>query len=127
MPQARPNYTIVAYNDMAKIGGSVLMGVMAFIPRTLPVAAGHALVDVGYGQVESGGWYLVRDPGGRYSLHPVTANFRHPLVAVRTIALSPFAGDAVVYFGGYDANKALVHNTAWIARATIAAALVSAH
>jgi hypothetical protein len=34
----RPNYTIVAYNDMAKIGGSMLMGVMAFIPRTVPVA-----------------------------------------------------------------------------------------
>ncbi len=119
----RPNYTIVAYNDMAKVGGSVLMGVMAFIPRTVPAAAGHALVDVGYGQVESGAWYLVRDPGGRYRLHQVAANFGHPLVAVRTIAASPFAGDAAVYFGGYDANKAPAHNTAWVARASLATAL----
>jgi hypothetical protein len=45
----RPNYTIVAYNNMTKIGGSLLMGVMAFIPRTVSATAGHALVDVGYG------------------------------------------------------------------------------
>jgi poly(A) polymerase len=121
----RPNYTIVAYNDMAKIGGSVLMGVMAFIPRTVPVAAGHTLVDVGYGQVESGGWYLVRDSGGRYMLHRVTTDSARPLVAVRTIAASPFPGDSAVYFAGYDANKAPVHNTAWIVRASLATALGS--
>lgn len=121
----RPNYTIVAYNDMTRIGGSLLMGVMAFIPRTVPVVPGHALVDVGYGQVESGGWYLVRSPDARYTLHRVAADFGHPLVSVRTIAPSPFAGDGAIYFGGYDANKAPVHNTAWIARATAATALGS--
>lgn len=117
----RPNYTIVAYNNMTRIGSSLLMGVMAFIPRTVPVAAGHALVDVGYGQVEAGGWYLVRGPDGRYSPRQVAADFGHPLVAVRTIARSPFAGDATVYLGGYDANKAPAHNTAWIARASLGA------
>jgi hypothetical protein len=117
------NYTILAYNDMAKIGGNVLMGVMAFIPRTASVAAGHALVDVGYGQVEAGGWYLVRSPDAHYALYRVTANFGHPLVAVRTIAPSPFANDAVIYFGGYDANKAPVHDTAWVARAPVTLAL----
>jgi hypothetical protein len=119
----RPNYTIAAYNDMAKVGGSVLLGVMAFIPRTMPVAPGHALVDVGYGQVEAGGWYLVRGPAGRYNLRRIAADFGHPLVAVRTIAPSPFGGDAAIYFGGYDANKAPAHNTAWIARADLATAL----
>ena len=119
----RPNYTIVAYNNMAKIGGSLLMGVMAFIPRTVSAAAGHALVDVGYGQVESGGWYLVRGPDARYTLRRVAADFGHPLVSVRTIAPSPFAGDAAIYFGGYDANKAPAHNTAWVARASLATAL----
>jgi hypothetical protein len=119
----RPGYTIVAYNNMTRIGGSLLMGVMAFIPRTVSAAAGHALVDVGYGQVESGGWYLVRSPDGRYALHRVTADFGHPLVSVRTIAPSPFAGDSAIYFGGYDANKAPVHNTAWVARASLATAL----
>jgi hypothetical protein len=119
----RVNYTITAYNNMAKIGGSLLMGVMAFVPRNVPVAAGHALVDVGYGQVEAGGWYLVRSPGGRYDLHRIAADFGHPLVAVRAIAPSPFANDAAIYFGGYAANKAPAHNTAWIARADLAAAL----
>lgn len=121
----RPNYTIAAYNDMTKIGGSLLMGIMAFIPRNVPVAAGHALVDVGYGQVESGGWYLVRRPEARYDLHRVAADLGHPLVAVRTIAQSPFANDAAVYLGGYDANKAPAHDTAWIARASLGAALAA--
>jgi hypothetical protein len=118
----RPNYTITAYNNMTRIGGSLLMGVMAFVPRTMPVGAGHTLVDVGYGQVEAGGWYLVRSPDARYALRRVTADFGHPLVAARTIAPSPFAGDAAIYFGGYDANKAPAHNTAWVARADLAAA-----
>jgi hypothetical protein len=122
----RPNYTITAYNDMAKAGGALLIGVMAFIPRTSPVAPGHGVVDVGYGQVEAGAWYLVRGLDGRYTLHLVSADFGHPLVAVRTIAPSPFAGDAAVYFGGYDANKAPVHNTAWIARAALADAIGTA-
>ncbi|HVH82409.1 MAG TPA: hypothetical protein VM782_23640 [Stellaceae bacterium] len=115
------NYTITAYNDMAKIGGSLLMGVMAFVPRNAALPSGHAIVDVGYGQVEAGAWYLIRSADAHYALRRVSADFGHPLVAVRTIAQSPFANDAAVYFGGYDANKAPAHNTAWIARAPIAA------
>ena len=33
--------------------------------------------------------------------------------------MSPFPGDDGVYFGGNDADKAPVHNTAWIARAPL--------
>ena len=119
----RVNYTIAAYNDMTKVGGAVLLGVMAFVPRNAPIPPGHSVVDVGYGQVKSGGWYLVRRTDGHYDLHRVDAAFTQPLVAVRTIRASPFPGDDSIYFGGYDANKAAAHNTAWIARATPGAAL----
>jgi hypothetical protein len=118
------NYTIAAYNDMTKVGGAVLLGLEAFIPRNEPIPPGHGVVDVGYGQVESGAWYLVRQPTGHYDLHQIVAAFTHPLVATRTICLSPFASESdTIYFGGYDANKAPAHNTAWIARATLNAAL----
>jgi hypothetical protein len=120
--EMRVNYTIAAYNDMTKVGNSLLLGLMAFIPRTSPIGAGHGVVDVGYGQVESGAWYLVRWPNGRYDLRRVVAPFAQPLVAVRTIRVSPFAGETI-YFAGYDANKAPAHNTAWVARATLASAL----
>jgi hypothetical protein len=60
-------------------------------------------------------------------LHQVAADFGHPLVATRAMLASPFAGDATIYFGGYDANKAPAHNTAWVARATVAAALGAAN
>jgi len=96
---------------------------MAFVPRNAPIPPGHSVVDVGYGQVESGGWYLVRRPDARYELHRVAAAFTQKLVAVRTIRASPFPGDDSIYFGGYDANKAAAHNTAWVARATLGAAL----
>jgi hypothetical protein len=46
------------------------------------------------------------------------------LVATRTIRVSPFPSESdAIYFGGYDANKAAAHNTAWVAKATVSAAL----
>jgi len=119
----RVTYTIAAYNDMTRVGSAVLLGLMAFVPRNAPIPPGHGVVDVGYGQVESGGWYLVRWADGHYDLHRVAAAFTQPLVAVRTIRASPFPGDDGIYFGGYDANKAAAHNTAWVARATMSVAL----
>ena len=123
----RVAYTITAYNDMTKIGNAVLLGTQAFIPRNTPIAAGHSVFDVGYGQIESGAWYAVRWPNGRYELHRVTADFAQPAVATRTMVASPFANDAAIYFGGYDACKAPAHNTAWVAHASVAAALGAAH
>jgi hypothetical protein len=42
-------------------------------------------------------------------------------VAIRSIRVSPFPEDGqAVYFAGYDANKAPVHDTAWIIRSTTA-------
>jgi hypothetical protein len=117
----RVNYTIAAYNDMTRAGNALLLGLMSFVPRDQPIPAGHSVVDVGYGQVESGAWYLVRWPGGRYDLHRVAAAFTQPMVATRTIR----AFGADLYFGGYDANKAPAHNTAWIARTSLAGALGS--
>jgi hypothetical protein len=121
----RVGYTIAAYNDMARVpapgrGEALLIGLMAFIPRKVPIAPGHTVVDVGYGQAESGAWYLVRWPDGHYDLHQVIANFGQPLTAVRAIQVTPFSSErGIVYFAGYDTNKAPVHNTAWIARATL--------
>lgn len=123
----RVNYVIAAYNDMAKIGGSVLLGLEAFVPKNAAIPAGHSTVDVGYGHVESGGWYLIRRPDAHYDLHRIVAAFTQPLVATRTIRASPFPADPEgIYFGGYDANKVPAHNTAWIARASLEAALRAA-
>jgi hypothetical protein len=118
----RVGYTIAAYNDMAKIGDTILIGLMSFIPPGAQVSSGHTVVDVGYGQVESGAWYLVRGPGGRYDLRRVAAASPQPMVAVRAISASPFS-DGTVYLAGYDANKAPAHDTAWIAQAPISVAL----
>lgn len=125
----RVNYIIAAYNDMTTVAvagraNAMLLGLEAFVPRPASVPPGHSLVDVGYGQVESGAWYLVRWPDRRYSLHQIAAPFPHPLVSTRSICRSPFPGDSdAIYFAGYDANKAPAHNTAWIVRTTVAAAL----
>jgi poly(A) polymerase len=120
-------YIIAAYNDMTKVGDLVLIGAHAFIPPGAAIAPGHTVVDVGYGRVDSGGWYLVRHADGRYDLHRIALparDDRRALVAVRAIAPSPFPGDdGALYFAGYDANKVPAHNTAWIARAGAKTAL----
>jgi len=122
-------YVIAAYNDMAKArdsggGEALLIGLEAFIPMRAPIAAGHSVVNVGYGRLEAGGWYLVRHPTGSYELRQVGAPPGHALVAIRSIRVSPFPEEGpAVYFAGYDANKAPAHNTAWIVRASITALL----
>jgi hypothetical protein len=119
-------YVIAAYNDMAKArdaagGEALLIGLEAFIPPRAGVAPGHGVVDVGYGRVEAGGWFLVRHPNGQYDLHQVGPPPGHALVAVRSVRVSPFPQEGQgIYFAGYDANKAPVHNTAWILRSTTA-------
>ena len=125
----RVGYTIAAYNDMARVRDPkgkelLLMGIEAFIPPEAPLAAGHSVVDVGYGRLESGAWYLIRRPSGDYDLRQVPARPGQPMVATRAILASPFADDEpAVYFAGYDANKAPAHNTAWMVRSTLAAAV----
>jgi len=120
----RATYVIAAYNDMARVpepprGEALVIGLESFIPRPATLPPGQSSVDVGYGRLEAGGWYLIRHPDARYELKQIVlppAQTRD-LVAVRTAIASPFAGETgVLYLGGYDANKAAAHNTAWIAR-----------
>jgi hypothetical protein len=128
----RVSYVIAAYNDMTKIrdpagGEALLIGLEVFLPPSAPVAAGHNVVNVGYGRLEAGGWYLVRRAPGRYDLRQVIAPSSKPLAATRSIRVSPFSrGSDAVYFAGYDANKVAAHDTAWIFRSTVAAAIGAA-
>jgi hypothetical protein len=125
--QTRVGYVIAAYNDMTQLrdsarGDLLLLGFEAFIPPRSPVPDGHSVIDVGHGRLDAGGWYLIRYPGGRYDMRSISTN--QALVATRTIRAAPFPDDGgTLYFGGYDTNKAPAHHTAWIFRATLAAAL----
>jgi hypothetical protein len=128
----RVGYVIAAYNDMAMVrdpsgAQALLIGLEAFIPPNAAIAAGHNVVDVGYGRLEAGGWYLVRHSPGRYDLPQVTAPSTQPLVATRSIRASPFRQESdPLYFAGYDANKVPTHNTAWIFRSTTGGAIGAA-
>ena len=132
--QTRVGYVIAAYNDMARIrdsqhGNLLLIGLEAFIAPRAPAPGGHSVVDVGYGRLDAGAWYLVRYSSGRYDLRQISASptTGQVLVATRSIAASPFPNDGdSLYFAGYDANKAPAHNTAWIFRASLATALAAA-
>jgi hypothetical protein len=125
----RSGYVIAAYNDIAQArapdgGETLLIGLEAFIPPSAPIAAGHNAVNVGYGRLEAGGWYLVRHPSGGYDLRQITTPSDRPLVATRSIRESPFPQEKdALYFAGYDANKVPAHDTAWIFRSTIGGAI----
>ncbi|MGO8800684.1 MAG: hypothetical protein ACLQE9_13695 [Roseiarcus sp.] len=122
-------YTIAAYNDMAKVRDSrgqdlLLIGVEANIRGESPIAAGHSVVQGNRGQHESGAWYLIRHADGRYDVRQVPSSRGQAMLSTRTIVASPFPNDGdAIYFGGYDANKMPSHNTAWVVRASLAAAL----
>jgi hypothetical protein len=47
-------------------GDLPVMGLEAFIPARSPALSGHSVVDVGYGRLDAGGWYLIRYPDSRY-------------------------------------------------------------
>jgi hypothetical protein len=69
--------------------------------------------------------YLVRHADGAYDVHHMedaSLTAPPPRVAVRTLALSPFA-PGVLYAGGFDANKRPVHDTAWALRGPLEKAL----
>ncbi len=111
---------IVAYNDMTVYPGadsacpSLLMGFSVHTPNE-PVTFAST-------QKYPGGGFLMRDCTGNYTVHWVYDSSLHPvpeLVAVRTIALSPFSRDppGAIYAGGFDAGNAPppgVHDTAWL-------------
>jgi hypothetical protein len=137
-------YTIAAYNNMAEVrdghGDDVfLIGLEAFIPRYSQVAAGHRMFDIGKGRLEGNAWYLIRDSNGTYDLRRIPARLGQPvvsipgrpgqpMVATRSIVASPFPADSnAIYFAGFDANKSPVHNTAWVVRSTIKAAIDGWH
>jgi hypothetical protein len=66
--------------------------------------------------------YFIRHARGqtiRYEVAEVTDPLKPTLVAVRAIAISPFAEDRgrAFYFGGFDCNSVPSHNTAWVYRA----------
>ena len=124
----RVGYMIAAYNDMPALhdprdGDVLLIGLEAYIQAGAPPSPGLLVLDSQH-RLAGGGWYLVRHAGGRYDLRQITGlppEIGGRLVATRTIVASPFAGDAAVYLGGYDANITAAHNSAWIVRAPIAA------
>jgi hypothetical protein len=122
-------YTIAAYNNFTKVQDSggrevLLIGFEAFIPPEASIAPGHRVFDVGHGRLESGAWYLVRQPNGHYDLHRIATRSGQPMLATRSIVASPFSHDGgALYFAGYDANKSPAHDSAWIVRSTVAAAI----
>jgi hypothetical protein len=128
--QTRVGYMIAAYNDMPALrdprdGEVLLIGLEAYIVAGAPPPPKLAELDATH-RLEGGGWYLVRHADGHYNLRQITGlppDIGGKLVATRTIVASPFANDAAVYLGGYDANITAAHNTAWIVRAPIAAVL----
>ena len=125
---AEPHWRLVYANRYPGRSETGLRGLTAIASPSgqgqVLLAAGHSLVNVGYGRLEAGGWYLVRRAPGRYDLRQVAAPADKPLVATRSIRVSPFArGSDAVYFAGYDANKVPAHDTAWIFCSTIAATI----
>lgn len=119
-------YTIVAYDGPVIRTGDdgTEAAILGFEMNRVRWTAEPDPGDFDLGRVYefSDGLFLWREPNGDYWLNRIidpTLEVPPPLVAPRTIlAHSPFPGEEdVVYFGGFDHNGHLFHNTAWIAKA----------
>jgi hypothetical protein len=121
-------YIIAAYNNMASVRDAhgedvLLIGLEAWLPPTSQVTEGHRVANAGRGRLEGDAWYLIRHSNGSYDLRRVPPRAGQPMVSTRSIVAD---GDSV-YFGGFDANKAPAHNTAWIVRSSVGTAVDGSH
>ena len=67
--------------------------------------------------IDKGGIYFIRHADGSYTLREVAG--RHngtdaPRDSIRAIAVSPFAEDDQIYFGGHDSAGVVSTNMAWM-------------
>jgi hypothetical protein len=128
-------YAIAGYNDMTEVrdeqGQDVLLiGLEAVVNPGPQAAAGDGLFNIGRGRVvEGGAYYLIRHSSGSYDLRRIPpARPGQLMVATRSIVPSPFPAERdAIYFGGFDTSKTTVHDTAWIVRATLEAAIGGPH
>jgi hypothetical protein len=122
----RPAYGVVAYDDFTPVAGPGAGPVLlAGLGATYSTKVDWHPPD---GWVEDA-WYLIREPDGRrYDVRRIETPAAEPrpiLVAVRSIAASPFE-PGVLYFGGYDPNARPARDTAWVYAAPRSAALAPA-
>jgi hypothetical protein len=110
-------YMIAGYNNMTSVNGELLIGLESFLPPRSIIPTGYKIYNIDSSdRLDYNAWYITRSSSGTYSIHEVVLPlYAKPMVSTRTIAVSPFS-DGAIYFGGFDANKAPAHNTAWIAR-----------
>lgn len=120
-------FVLGAYNEIFSLRRAEryesieLFGVEAIVAdRDAPTAMNQPM---GEGGFYAGAIVVARKGTGNYRLTEVNCfplQSESPLVALRTIAASPF--DALqggeLYFGGYDANFHLGQDTAWIFRSS---------
>ncbi len=115
----RVSYGGIAYNDTTEYASHDphcpfrLIGMEVITP--------DAPETFGKNKFDPRAFYLIRDCSGHYTLREIADSRIVPkpqLVAVRALAVSPFAADPIgtVYAGGFDANNTPVHNTAWLYR-----------
>ena len=123
-------YAIAGYNDMTEVRelnaeDVLLIGLESVVNPGPQVAADHGFLISARVALSRAAWYLIRHPNGNYDLRPIPAPRPGQLmVATRSMVVSPFPTERdAIYFAGYDASKTPVHNTAWIVRSTIEAAI----
>jgi len=118
-------YTIVAYDGPVVRRGDdgTESAILGFEMNRVRSTAEPDPGDFDLGRVYefTDGLFLWREPNGDYWMNRIidpALEVSPPLVAPRAVlAHSPFSGEKeVVYFGGFDHNGHLFHNTAWIAK-----------
>jgi arylsulfatase A-like enzyme len=106
------DYFARLWNDDSVRSSSATIGYTPFTPAVDPVTGAPVhLLGVWIGA--SGTHFLIRHRDGTYESASIAGvNLR----GTRCFAVSPFAGDAALYLGGYDTGGQPAEDTAWIKR-----------
>ena len=118
-------YVLSAYNDMLPVVDPATSETLHIIGVESWTGQNFNPSSKGFYQ---GGMYAIRSANGAYRVKEVNGRWngcKPILVAPRAYTLSPFNGekDAFIYFGGWDGNNMITHNSAWIFKTSVEEAL----
>ncbi len=114
LPGSKVSYVLGAYNEFYEYTDPVLNRTMHLVGFEATIAGGGHPTWNGY---YKGAMFARRDINGQYALEEINGTITKndtALVATRCYVSSPFQNEKAIYFGGFDPNRFVSTNKAWV-------------
>ena len=108
------SYVLGAYNEFYEYIDPTSNDTIHLVGFEANISGGGHPIWNGY---YKGALFAKRDSNGQYSIEEINGTIganNTALVANRCYVASPFPGESAVYFGGFDPNRYVSTNKAWV-------------